>query len=123
MTKNFSGKITWLGHAMFAIDSKAGKRLVFDPFIENNPKYPKGYDLSRIDVIAPKHGHSDHFGDSGVELARKTGATVVCVFELSVWLGSKGIKSVSGMNKGGTQTVSDFTISMTPAEHSGGDGS
>ena len=123
MTANFSGKITWLGHAMFVVESKSGKRLVFDPFIEHNPKFPKGYDLSRIDVIAPTHGHFDHFGDSGVALAKKTGATVVCVFELALWLDSKGVKKVSGMNKGGTQKVSDFTIHMTTAEHSGGNGS
>jgi L-ascorbate metabolism protein UlaG (beta-lactamase superfamily) len=123
MSPNFSGKVTWLGHAMFVVESKAGKRLVLDPFIEPNPKFPKGYDLSRVDVIAPTHGHSDHFGASGVELAKKTGATVVCVFELALWLDSKGVKKVSGMNKGGTQKVSDFTISMTAAEHSGGIGS
>jgi L-ascorbate metabolism protein UlaG (beta-lactamase superfamily) len=123
MSANFSGKITWLGHAMFSIDSKAGKRLVIDPFIEPNPKFPKGYDLSRVDVIAPTHGHSDHFGASGVDLAKKTGATVVCVFELALWLDTKGVKKFSGMNKGGTQKVSDFTISMTAAEHSGGNGS
>ena len=123
MAKSFSGKITWLGHAMFAIESKGGKRLVFDPFIEPNPKFPKGHDLSRVDVIAPTHGHSDHFGASGVELAKKTGAKVACVFELALWLDSKGVKNVSGMNKGGTQTISDFTITMTPAEHSGGNGS
>jgi len=123
MSANFSGKITWLGHAMFSIESKGGKRLVIDPFIEPNPKFPKGYDLSRVDVIAPTHGHSDHFGASGVDLAKKTGATVVCVFELALWLETKGVKKLSGMNKGGTQKVSDFTISMTAAEHSGGNGS
>jgi L-ascorbate metabolism protein UlaG (beta-lactamase superfamily) len=123
MAKTFEGKITWLGHAMFAVESRSGKRLVFDPFIEQNPKFPKGYDLSRVDVIAPTHGHFDHFGGSGVELAKKTRATVVCVFELSLWLDSKGVKNVSGMNKGGTQKVSEFTIHMTSAEHSGGNGS
>jgi len=123
MSSNFPGKITWLGHAMFSIESKGGKRLVLDPFVEPNPKFPKGYDLSRVDVIAPTHGHSDHFGASGVDLAKKTGATVVCVFELALWLDTKGVKKVSGINKGGTQRVSDFTISMTTAEHSGGNGS
>jgi L-ascorbate metabolism protein UlaG (beta-lactamase superfamily) len=120
MSKSFSGRITWLGHSMFAIDSASGARLVVDPFIGPNPKFPTEFDLSRVDVIAASHGHFDHFGASGVDLARKTGATVVCVFELGLWLAEKGIQKVSGMNKGGTQKVSEFTITMTPALHSSG---
>src|SRR5690348_5025104 len=110
MSSNLTGKTTWFGHAMYSIEAKIGKLLVLDPFVEPNPKFPKGYDLSRVDVIAPTHCHSDHFGASGVDLAKKTGATVVCVFELALWLDTKGVKKVSGMNKGGTQRVSDFTI-------------
>lgn len=120
MTKSFSGRITWLGHSMFAIDSSSGARLVVDPFIDPNPKFPKGFDLARVDVIAATHGHFDHFGASGPDLARRTGATVVCVFELALWLAQIGIEKTSGMNKGGSQKVSDFTITMTPAVHSSG---
>lgn len=113
-------KITWLGHAMFLLESRSGKRLVLDPFIEPNPKFPKNFDLSRVDVIAATHGHADHFGASGPALAAKTGATVVGVYELSLWLQGKGITKCSGMNKGGTQKLSDFTIHMTQAVHSAG---
>ncbi|HET9794459.1 MAG TPA: metal-dependent hydrolase [Thermoanaerobaculia bacterium] len=117
---HFAGKLTWLGHAMFSIESKSGQRLVIDPFIEPNPKFPKGFDLSRVDVIAATHGHFDHFGGSGLDLARRTGATVCAVFELALWLGEKGYEKVSGMNKGGSQTIGDFTIHMTQAVHSSG---
>ena len=117
---SFEGKLTWLGHAMFAIESKSGQRLVIDPFIESNPKFPKGCDLSRVDVIAATHGHFDHFGGSGLDLARRTKATVCSVFELALWLGEKGYEKVSGMNKGGSQTIGDFTIHMTQAVHSSG---
>lgn len=116
----FGGKITWLGHSMFLIESRGGKRLVVDPYVERNPKFPKGFDLSRIDVVAATHGHFDHFGESGIALAKKTGATVCCVFELALWCDSQGHAKVSGMNKGGTQTISDFTIHMTHAVHSSG---
>lgn len=116
----FDGKLTWLGHSMFAIDSKAGQRLVIDPFIETNPKFPEGFDLSRVDVIAATHGHFDHFGTSGLDLARRTNATVCGIFELALWLGEKGYEKVSGMNKGGSQTIGDFTIHMTQAIHSSG---
>jgi L-ascorbate metabolism protein UlaG (beta-lactamase superfamily) len=40
--------------------------------------------------------------------------------ELCGWLESKGVKRVSGMNKGGTQTVGDIKVSMVHAEHSSG---
>jgi L-ascorbate metabolism protein UlaG (beta-lactamase superfamily) len=116
----FPGKLTWLGHAMFSVESASGQRLVIDPFIEANPKFPKGFDLARVDVIAATHGHFDHFGGSGLDLARRTGATVCGVFELALWLGEKGHEKVSGMNKGGTQTIGDFTIHMTQAVHSSG---
>ncbi len=120
MTKTFDGKVTWLGHAMFCIESRSGKRLVLDPFMRNNPKYPASFALGRVDVIAATHGHFDHFGGDGPELARTTGATVVCVFELALWLGEKGIANASGMNKGGTQTVAGFELTMVNAVHSGG---
>lgn len=118
--KKFEGRVTWLGHAMFAIESKSGRSLVFDPFIEQNPKYPKGTDLGSVDVIAATHGHFDHFGGSGLSLAKSTGATVCCVFELALWVDAHGHGKVSGMNKGGTQKISDFTIHMTQAVHSSG---
>jgi L-ascorbate metabolism protein UlaG (beta-lactamase superfamily) len=116
----FEGRVTWLGHAMFSIESAGGRRLVLDPFMQSNPKYPRGRELGEVDVIAATHGHFDHFGGDGPALARASGATVVCVFELALWLGTKGVEKVSGMNKGGTQTLSDFTITMVPAVHSGG---
>jgi L-ascorbate metabolism protein UlaG (beta-lactamase superfamily) len=120
MPKPFGGKVTWLGHAMFCIESGSGKRLILDPYVQNNPKFPRGFDLSRVDVIAATHGHFDHFGGDGPDLAKKTGATVICVFELALWLSEKGISKVSGMNMGGTQTVSGFEITMTNAVHSSG---
>ena len=116
----FGGKVTWLGHSMFLIESAGGRRLVLDPFTDPNPKFPMAFDLSRVDVIAATHGHFDHFGLSGLGLAKKTGATVCCVFELALWCDARGHAKVSGMNKGGTQKISDFTIHMTDAVHSSG---
>lgn len=118
--KSFGGKLTWLGHASFLIESPKGARLAIDPWIANNPKFPEGFDWGGLDVIAATHGHFDHFGDDGIALAKKTGATVVAIFELALHCGANGVEKVSGMNKGGRQTVSGVEFRMVDAVHSAG---
>ena len=118
--KRFGGKVTWLGHAAFLIESPKGARIAIDPFIEGNPTFPKGFDYGKLDAIAATHGHFDHFGTDGVALAKKSGATVVCVFELALHCAARGAAKVSGMNKGGAQTVSGVEFRMVQAIHSSG---
>ena len=118
--KDFGGKVTWLGHAAFLIESPKGARVAIDPFIEHNPKFPKGFDYGKVDAIAATHGHFDHFGDDAIGLAKKTGATVIGVFELGLFAGSRGIEKTSGMNKGGSQTVGGMEFRMVSADHSSG---
>ena len=123
---DFSGRVTWLGHAAFLIESGEGEgkgkgaRIAIDPFIGNNPKFPKGFDYERLDVVAATHGHHDHFGEDGMSLAKKSGATVVCIFELALFCRSKGLEKVSAMNKGGAQTLAGVEIRMVHADHSSG---
>jgi L-ascorbate metabolism protein UlaG (beta-lactamase superfamily) len=118
--KQFTGKVTWLGHACFLIESPKGVRIAIDPWIGNNAKFPTGFDWGRLDVIAATHGHFDHFGEDGIALARKTGATVVAIFELALHCGANGVEKVSGMNKGGSQKVSGIEFRMVNAIHSSG---
>jgi L-ascorbate metabolism protein UlaG (beta-lactamase superfamily) len=113
--------ITWLGHSTFLIGFPNGKRVVTDPWLGNPncpPKFAKPEALKPVDLILLSHGHSDHSGDVAA-LARATNAPVVCLFEVGLYLTEKGLKDVRDMGKGGTQTVSDFTITMTDAVHSG----
>jgi L-ascorbate metabolism protein UlaG (beta-lactamase superfamily) len=118
--KSFGGRVTWLGHATFLVESPGGTRVAIDPWIGNNPSFPKGFDFGRLDVIAATHGHFDHFGEDGVALARKSGATVVAIFELALHCGSNGVEKVSGMNKGGSQSVAGVEFRMVHAVHSAG---
>jgi L-ascorbate metabolism protein UlaG (beta-lactamase superfamily) len=118
--KRFGGRITWLGHAAFLIQSPNGSRIAIDPWIGNNPKFPKDFDYGKLDVVAATHGHFDHFGDDGIALAKKAGATIVCVFELALHCGANGAERVSGMNKGGAQMVAGVEFRMVQAVHSGG---
>src|SRR5262245_29988453 len=118
--KSFAGKVTWLGHAAFLIESPGGTRIAVDPFTGNNPKFPSGFQIGKLDIIAATHAHSDHFGDDGIELAKKTQATVIGIYELALLAGAKGIAKTSGMNKGGGQTLSGVHFQMVAADHSSG---
>jgi L-ascorbate metabolism protein UlaG (beta-lactamase superfamily) len=118
--KDTAATVTWLGHAAFLVATAEGARVAIDPFIEQNPKFPKGFEYGKLDVIAATHGHFDHFGDDGIALAQKSGATVVCIFELALFCQEKGLEKVSGMNKGGSQTVAGIDFRMVHAVHSSG---
>src|SRR3954451_7683378 len=110
--------ITWLGHATFLLQSPGGKRILFDPWVTGNPKSPESAKkLGALDLVLITHGHGDHTTDA-VPLARSSGAQVVAPYELSVWLGSKGLKNVTGMNPGGTLNALGLSITMVPAVHS-----
>src|SRR5688572_6044339 len=109
--------ITWLGHSTFIIGTPGGKRIVTDPWLEQNPMCPPDRRrIDRADVILVSHGHSDHTGDV-VPVSRATNAPVVAVFELAQWLERKGLQNVVGMGVGGTVTVAGLEITMTPAVH------
>jgi L-ascorbate metabolism protein UlaG (beta-lactamase superfamily) len=109
--------IQWLGHSTFVITTPGGKRIVTDPWLENNPLCPPDKKkIDRADVILLSHGHFDHTGDI-VNVSRATGATTLAVFELSLWLERKGLQNVIGMGIGGTVKVAGLEITMTPAVH------
>src|SRR5215216_5835994 len=80
-------RLKWYGHAAFSITIPNGKVLLIDPWLSNpsNPDVKDKKDplaaLSQVDYILLTHGHRDHVGDA-VEIARKTGATLICNPEL-----------------------------------------
>jgi L-ascorbate metabolism protein UlaG (beta-lactamase superfamily) len=112
--------VTWLGHATVHISTAKGTSILIDPFIEHNPKYPKGHKLpEKIDLILATHGHGDHVADLA-SVAEKHGSTVVGMVELMGWAQSKGVKNTVGMNLGGSWKHEDVTISLVEAKHSGG---
>lgn len=107
-------RITWLGHSAFLI---AGKdRILVDPFLTGNPMASTTADKVDCDIICVTHGHGDHLGDT-IDIARRTGATVASIIEMSDWLEKCGVKSV-GFNIGGTARIRETSITLVPAFHS-----
>ena len=109
--------ITWLGHSAFRVRTPGGKEVLFDPWYTGNPSFPEHARPTAADLILVSHGHSDHITDAAA-MARATRATVVGIWEVTTWLGSKGVQSLEPMNKGGSIDVQGLRITMTEAIHS-----
>lgn len=110
--------ITWLGHATVLVQTPKGTNILIDPFIAQNPKYPRSYALpEKIHYVLLTHGHGDHISDA-VPVATKHGATVVGIYELVAYIGGKGVKSTLGFNMGGTVQLEDVAVTMVEATHS-----
>ncbi|NBX30264.1 metal-dependent hydrolase, partial [bacterium] len=108
--------LTWTGHATWLVDTGAG-RLVVDPFFDECPTASmKAADVT-CDAILVTHGHFDHVADL-VSLAKRTGAKVLCTFEIAQWLGKHGVANTQPMNLGGAAAVPGGTAKMELAWHS-----
>ncbi len=124
-------KVKWFGHAAFSVTTPKGKVLLIDPWLNNpsNPDAKNGKDplasLSKVDYILITHGHRDHVGDA-VEIAKKTGAILICNPELAGNLvkladfPAKQADTDAIMGIGGEIRIADgeVTVAMTPAVHS-----
>jgi len=112
--------LTWLGHGTFHIVTPKGTSVLVDPWVMGNPACPEDKKkFDRIDIMLCTHAHFDHIGDA-VELAKKHDPKVVGIYELCMWMQSKGVKQIAPMNKGGTQKVGDISVTMVHADHSCG---
>ncbi len=120
--KRFKGiEVTWFGHSFFCIRSPDGRIMLVDPWVDN-PKAPEtAKNIEKVDVILITHGHFDHVG-SAPEIAQKTKAKIVSIFEVSRYIVSKGVpeEQVIGMNISGTVDIDGIKVSMVPAVHSSG---
>jgi L-ascorbate metabolism protein UlaG (beta-lactamase superfamily) len=113
-------RIIWFGHSAFRLEF-AAQAILIDPFLTGNPSYTASHPqaIAGISHILLTHGHADHVGDT-VEIAKRTGATVVTNFDLCMYLASKGVERFEPMNTGGTIDLGGFTTTLVRADHSAG---
>jgi L-ascorbate metabolism protein UlaG (beta-lactamase superfamily) len=112
-------KITYYGHSTFGLTTPSGQVAIIDPWVMTNPRCPESHKkVTRLDAIFITHAHSDHIGDL-LALAKQHKPKVLATFETYLWFDSKGTgaQALPG-NKGGTETVGDFEVTMTHAFHS-----
>ena len=107
-------KLTWYGHACWHIDTGAHKILI-DPFLSGNPVAPVKADHVSADFILVSHGHGDHLGDT-VEIAKRSGATVLSNFEIAAFCEGQGCKA-HPLHIGGCRDFAFGNLKLTIAHH------
>ena len=90
--------------------------VLVDPFLTGNPKATvEAAELEPTHILLT-HGHQDHYGDT-VEIAKRTGATVVAITELAGEIGEEGVENVFDPNLGGTVKFDWGWVKLVPAWH------
>lgn len=107
--------VRWLGHSAFHL-SGGGADVLVDPWLTGNPKAAVRADELPADAILLTHGHGDHLGDT-VDIAKRTGATVVAIVELAAEISESGVEHVANPNFGGTVQFDWGWVKLVPAWH------
>ena len=107
-------KISYHGHSFVIVKTDIHSILI-DPFITGNKLCDVDPETVDADVILLTHGHNDHVGDT-VSIARRTGARVVALNELAVYLGRQGVET-HPMNIGGAYDFDFGRVKFTQAFH------
>ena len=116
--RNHQLTVTWYGHSAFLLESPQGTKVLIDPWLENPKSPPNAVRGVAADLILVTHGHNDHVGNV-LEIADRTGAMVVAIHEVALYLGRMGAAKVQAMNKGGSIEASNLRVTMVDARHSG----
>jgi L-ascorbate metabolism protein UlaG (beta-lactamase superfamily) len=112
-------KLTFHGHSCFLLETADGTRILFDPWLDENPLADvKADDVGHVDYVLVSHGHSDHFADC-VKVAKRTGAMVISTYELVAFAQSQGVEKGHGMNIGGGFAFPFGRVKLTAALHTG----
>ena len=106
--------VRFLGQSCFELKAD-GATVLTDPFLSGNPLAAASADEVEADQILLTHGHGDHLGDT-VDIAKRTGATVLAIKELADEIGGEGVEVVDP-NLGGTVQFDWGWVKLVPAWH------
>jgi L-ascorbate metabolism protein UlaG (beta-lactamase superfamily) len=107
-------EVQFLGHACFTL-TDGDTTVLIDPFLTGNAKAAISAEDVAATTILLTHGHADHIGDT-VPIARRTGAPVIAITELSREIGEEGVQ-VDESNLGGTVKFDWGWVKLVPAWH------
>ena len=85
--------IRFWGVAAYELVSKDGRRILVDPFLNENPGCTVRHDsFDHVELVVVSHAAFDHLGDTE-HIARTYGCPVICGGEVKAYLLAKGIPS------------------------------
>jgi L-ascorbate metabolism protein UlaG (beta-lactamase superfamily) len=106
--------LRFLGHSACEV-THAETCILIDPFLTGNPVAAVSADELSPTAILLSHAHNDHMGDA-LSIAKRTGATVVAIFEIATWFQQQGVEA-HGMSIGGGHEFPWGWVKLTPAWH------
>lgn len=111
-------KLTWFGHSAVRVE-EGDTVILIDPFLTNNPKFQGSVEEAARGAthVVLTHGHDDHVGDAAA-ICKSTGATLVAVYELAMYLAGQGVKKLEPANPGGRIELGRASVSFVKAFHS-----
>ncbi len=127
-TPESSAQLEWLGWQFFRVTSPRGKVILFNPALNDpkalfkNQESPLSLDgIETAHLILVTSGHADDQGMT-VEIAQKTGASVVTTFELATWMVGRGVDSAKILRAqpGSRFEVDGIKIQVVNAVHGSG---
>lgn len=112
-------KIKYLGHSGFQV-TVDNKILLFDPWIDGNPKSPfrSSKEIYEADMVFVSHDHADHGYPEAVKFSKELKATFVGMFDLVEKAKKQGVEKFADGNIGGLFEASGFKVALTEASHS-----
>lgn len=108
-------KLRYFSHSAFLITTKNGKKILIDPFLDDNPNSPVKSNEVNADYIILTHGHGDHLGDA-FKIAKRCDSLFICLNELANYCSSKGFNA-HNMHIGGSYNFEFGKVKLTIAHH------
>ncbi len=111
-----STKFRFLGFSAFYITTAADRRILIDPYLNDNPVSPfKADQFDKVDLILVSHAAFDHLGDTA-EIAIRYKCPVICGGDTRLFLIERGVPAGQMIETVWGLTVKAAGIRVRPVE-------